>query len=466
MRVWRILAKGSLIVLILTLLTNSAFSAQKVVPGSTCKVYKQKVIILNKTYTCIKFGKKLVWGKGLIAKPTPTPSPTPSPTPNSNQQMLADFAKAAKTAQENSENYLPSLDSNQVVKISNAGSNVLPYFLQAKTPDKFKFLGPNPLIETDSSRLGAISLITKDQRAVYGSRAATPPWAVSFNFTTNDPQGRFVIVTSAENTQGRPRYFWRLAFKTNTGTWKYQSLSGTAHATDGKQYFDQVELGAPGLYSIHLEFESSTTFYGIGLSDQTNSIDPGNVAPTSRVVIVGDSWVYPVFDETGPVHAWDAFPGALSWLTGWNVISTGVGGQGYLSASAGETYRDRVVRDLIPQKPDVVIFTGSPNDHCQSCTFTDQQIANEMGEDIKLLKSANPNILIIVCSPFKGSPTQASAMKTVADLLGVAFINFIKLPLFDSINNGQNQLAGGHPTRIGSAFIAEQLLKSLSKLEN
>jgi len=63
------------------LLPVHAISAQKITPGSTCKVYKQKVTSQNKVYTCIKSGKKLVWGKGVVVKKaTPTPTPTPTPT--------------------------------------------------------------------------------------------------------------------------------------------------------------------------------------------------------------------------------------------------------------------------------------------------------------------------------------------------------------------------------------------------
>jgi hypothetical protein len=84
MRVHRSLKKGLLIALILMLLPASAVSAQKVTPGSSCKVLNQKVVYQTKSYTCIKSGKKLVWNKGVAIKiptPTPTPIPTPTPTP-------------------------------------------------------------------------------------------------------------------------------------------------------------------------------------------------------------------------------------------------------------------------------------------------------------------------------------------------------------------------------------------------
>ena len=72
--------KGLLVALIFTLVPIAAFSAQKITPGSTCKVLNQKVVYQNKTYTCIKSGKKLIWNKGVaVKKPTPIPTPSPSP---------------------------------------------------------------------------------------------------------------------------------------------------------------------------------------------------------------------------------------------------------------------------------------------------------------------------------------------------------------------------------------------------
>ena len=73
---------GLIVALILTLLPITAFSAQKISPGSTCKILNQKVTYQNKSYTCIKSGKKLVWNKGVtVKKPTQTPTQTQTPTP-------------------------------------------------------------------------------------------------------------------------------------------------------------------------------------------------------------------------------------------------------------------------------------------------------------------------------------------------------------------------------------------------
>ena len=70
----------------LTLIPALVISAPKVTAGFKCKIQKQKVDYLDKRYTCIKSGKKLVWNKGVVIvkpvlNPTPTATPTPGPIP-------------------------------------------------------------------------------------------------------------------------------------------------------------------------------------------------------------------------------------------------------------------------------------------------------------------------------------------------------------------------------------------------
>ena len=82
------LAKGFLITLAISLIPVSAVSAQKITPGSACKVLKQKVVYQNKTYTCTKSGKKLIWNKGVtVVKTASTPKPKTQPT-----QKVATFS--------------------------------------------------------------------------------------------------------------------------------------------------------------------------------------------------------------------------------------------------------------------------------------------------------------------------------------------------------------------------------------
>jgi hypothetical protein len=53
--------KALTLALVFSFLPTIASSASKIVPGAKCKVLNQKVSAQNKSYTCIKSGKKLSW---------------------------------------------------------------------------------------------------------------------------------------------------------------------------------------------------------------------------------------------------------------------------------------------------------------------------------------------------------------------------------------------------------------------
>jgi len=70
----RLIAILSILSLVVFLPLVPAHSATKA--GAKCTKVGIKSIVGNKTFTCIKSGKKLVWNKGVaIKKPTPTPTP-------------------------------------------------------------------------------------------------------------------------------------------------------------------------------------------------------------------------------------------------------------------------------------------------------------------------------------------------------------------------------------------------------
>ena len=61
-------------------------AAMQIVPGTKCAKANQTQVFKGKKYTCLKLGKNLYWGNGvLITQPVPTktasPSPSPTPTP-------------------------------------------------------------------------------------------------------------------------------------------------------------------------------------------------------------------------------------------------------------------------------------------------------------------------------------------------------------------------------------------------
>ena len=88
-----------LLTLIILSSTTLSFAATKVTPGSTCKVLNQKSTYQGKIFTCIKSGKKLIWNKGVIIKPSPSPvSSEPKPSPTAATQTPTQKATQTPTA--------------------------------------------------------------------------------------------------------------------------------------------------------------------------------------------------------------------------------------------------------------------------------------------------------------------------------------------------------------------------------
>ena len=76
--------KITLFLLCLSLFTSilsvPAFAAVKA--GESCSKLNLTSTFNGLKYTCVKSGKKLVWGKGVkVSTPAPNPSPAPTPTP-------------------------------------------------------------------------------------------------------------------------------------------------------------------------------------------------------------------------------------------------------------------------------------------------------------------------------------------------------------------------------------------------
>ena len=88
MQTKRILAKGVLFALAIAVIPAAVASAQNITPGSVCKVLNQKISFQNKSHTCIKSRKKLIWNQGVVqvkpAAPVPAaPIATSAPTSTS-----------------------------------------------------------------------------------------------------------------------------------------------------------------------------------------------------------------------------------------------------------------------------------------------------------------------------------------------------------------------------------------------
>jgi hypothetical protein len=184
------LTKGLIAALVLTLVPLVAFSAQKITPGSTCKVLKQKVDYLNKTYTCTKSGKKLIWSKGVvIAKPTPTPSQTPIQISIDNLDLKLVPIKAFENIRNEVKsrpraNISPTVIASPLVNKERIEQEIYglnraidlwaPYF----QPNKFQVVyvmgGDEEWLETKSSELGLNSMVPPGQTWSMRMKMYTP----------------------------------------------------------------------------------------------------------------------------------------------------------------------------------------------------------------------------------------------------------------------------------------------------
>jgi lysophospholipase L1-like esterase len=446
---------------------NNSGASPALKPGARCSHLGAALSQGAKKYLCVKSHNGMVWQLQKVPAPITTSTTTSTTTTIPTPMSISAFADSALTASQNASNQVPSIQTTPLVSVEAVTSNPLPTFVNANSVGAFATLGPPPLVGGSSGHDGSYSMQNFAGATVYPSNESnSPPWAISFTLTTIDPQGRFVVETSAQpisiGATHYPANTWRLAYKTSSSGWTYQSVSGISHQADGTQYRDLVSMGRPGAYDIRLEFDAATTFYGVGIDSKLSSVSSLPELGQLKVMVIGDSWVAPDLGETGPYTVWDAFPGVLSWLSGWNVISDGTPGQGYLQQSAGGTYANRIKADIPVVKPNVVILTGSGNDLSPNNSFTYDQISTEVVNDIEMIKAEDPGVLIILCSPFQGPDEETAKLKSVADNLGVPYIDFIGENLF----NGSNisEYINGHPTKAGSIYIATQMLKQLASL--
>ena len=101
MRIKGSLARGILLALGIALIPITAGAAENVTPSAACKVWKQKVVYEDKTYTCMKSGKKLIWNKGVVVvKPVATSITTSTQAATTTSTLTATPTQTAAPALE------------------------------------------------------------------------------------------------------------------------------------------------------------------------------------------------------------------------------------------------------------------------------------------------------------------------------------------------------------------------------
>lgn len=148
----------------------SANSAQKIVPGSSCRNEKSQKTFANKKYTCVKKNGKLVWNKGVPVK-SAAPKSTPSPSPSITNTDFApwstniDSKSLSDQAQRNFLSWVKSREGAEVkhAQIVQANRNTSRVSIMKKADDLGAKLFSSYFPEGSTTVIGATEKWTVEQ---------------------------------------------------------------------------------------------------------------------------------------------------------------------------------------------------------------------------------------------------------------------------------------------------------------
>jgi lysophospholipase L1-like esterase len=269
------------------------------------------------------------------------------------------------------------------------------------------------------------------QMGVGYTNTSPSPTCAAFILDTADATGRFEVLNIG---LGGASGNYRVAvFSEARGVWEYATAAESfTHPANGSVYLDMVTLGAAGRYRIRLEFNGGARFGGIRCGP-TDSVT-ADAKPGKRWIIAGDSYTEPTIDATMGSY-WNGFPQRLSYLTGYDVWSSGSGGTGYVNPGSGGRVklRDRLQSDVLAFSPDGVIFAMGIND-------TAQDVATVRAEALACFQAAVAAQVpeIIVAGPFwpKGVESTVNTFWQYRDVIksaaaeasaSIIFIDFMEM---------------------------------------
>lgn len=166
--------------------------------------------------------------------------------------------------------------------------------------------------------------------------------------------------------------------------------------------------------------------------------------PTSELVSAQDDTQRPMaiflgdsFTEGVGGTRYGGYVSTAGRVAGLDARPSGMGGTGIVNDFGGQDgrvkFRDRLYRDVIALKPDVVVIAGGANDTLMVAngTVTPSQYRSEYDALIQEIKRGLPEAKIVVLGPFcPGTPSSYTGMTQIRDLnraaaraAGVPFID-------------------------------------------
>ncbi|GAA0394332.1 hypothetical protein Acor_66200 [Acrocarpospora corrugata] len=177
---------------------------------------------------------------------------------------------------------------------------------------------------------------------------------------------------------------------------------------------------------------------------------------TPVVMFVGDSFVV----GSGPVDTWDAYPAETARALGWQLITAGGRGAGFVAkGKVDRTFGQSFTRELSWRpEPDLVVLAGGHNDRKQASKVRAAAIRL-----VHRVKARWPKARVVLVGPIwlKKPPKAAvkvrNAVAKAAWLTGVPFAD----PLTQKWTKGDLLPDGTHPTLTGHRRLAQWLVAIL-----
>ncbi|WP_440070427.1 SGNH/GDSL hydrolase family protein [Streptosporangium sp. OZ121] len=194
-------------------------------------------------------------------------------------------------------------------------------------------------------------------------------------------------------------------------------------------------------------------------------LPPASPLPAPLVMIVGDSFTV----GSGPVRAWDGYAARVARELGWQLITAGAAGTGFVNPGrVGRTFEDSFVKELSWRpEPNMLIISGGRNDRRIGAA----RVENAAVHLLELVRRRWPHTRIVLVGPIwmTKAPRWAydvrEAVLLAADRQEVPFLDPFE-PL-GSHGRGWGRGAvlpdGVHPTLTGHVRLSRWMVSALQK---
>jgi len=265
---------------------------------------------------------------------------------------------------------------------------------------------------------------------------------------------------------------------------QYVTISGYLAGTGSNPSYvlmDFTNAGARKNRTITVAFHNNNVFEGV-LVGPTESVWQPPTQDRIRVVWVGDS----IDNGVSLVDA--TIPHQIGYLLGWSdVWNDSTGGTGFVSTASGAqySYPQRIVYDVIPASPDLVVVSASIND------VNVPGIQAAVLSTLQQIRAGLPSVPIIVSGILPDAPNNGGSANITRDensvKAGVAQFNdpntyFIPVngdPVVapwitgtgtvtspSGTGNADAYISGDtvHPTDLGTAYVTRRLALAIRNI--